>query len=265
MTRLPATFLPHGGGPWPFVDLGVPAAEVRSLSDFLRGLLGSLPARPRAVLVVTAHWEATVPTVSSASAPGLLYDYYGFAPAAYNLSWPAPGAPDVAAEVLHALRAADLPAEADATRGFDHGTFVPMMLVLPQGELPVVQLSLMNPLDAEAHLALGRALAPLRDQGIWIVGSGMTFHNLRAFFDARSAAPAAAFDAWLGRVMDADPDTRADALARWTDAPYARFVHPREEHLLPLHVVVGAGGDAPARLAWRGTYLGLPLSAFHVG
>jgi aromatic ring-opening dioxygenase catalytic subunit (LigB family) len=265
VTRLPTTFLPHGGGPWPFVDLGVPAAEVRSLKGFLSGLLASLPARPRAILVVTAHWEAAVPTVSTGAAPGLLYDYYGFPPAAYALSWPAPGSPEVAAEVVAALAAAGLPIATDAARGFDHGTFVPMMLVQPGGELPVVQLSLIAGLDAEAHIALGRALAPLRDAGIWIVGSGMTFHNLRTFFDPRSAAPATAFDAWLVEAMQTDAPARAEALTNWTSAPHARFVHPREEHLLPLHVVVGAGGDDPGRVAWRGTYLGLALSAFHVG
>lgn len=235
------------------------------MAGFLGSVVATLPERPRAVLVVTAHWEAPVATVSTSADPSLLYDYSGFPEAAYALSWPARGCPTVAAEVVESLRGAGLPYATDAARGYDHGTFVPMMLALPHGELPVVQLSLLSSLDARAHLDLGRALRPLRDAGVWIVGSGMTFHNLRAFFDPRSAAPAAAFDRWLVDAMASEPARREAALASWTDAPYARFVHPREEHLLPLHVIVGAGGEAPARIAWRGTYMGLALSAFHVG
>ena len=263
--RQPVVFIPHGGGPWPFVDLGFPHDEVDALRQYLRGVAALPPEPPRALLVISAHWETPVPTVMSAPAPPMLYDYYGFPPASYQLQWPAPGEPALAAEVRRLLGAAGWDTAEDVTRGYDHGTFVPLMLTYPDATLPVVQLSLREGLDPAEHLAMGRALAPLRDAGVFIVASGMTFHNLRAFFDPRAHVVSEAFDAWLREAMTQEAPTRDAALCRWTEAPCAREAHPREEHLLPLMVAAGAAGSARATLGFSGTMSGHRLSAYHFG
>ena len=263
--RLPVAFVPHGGGPWNVVDLGIPQAEHDSLSGYLRSVRALSAAPPKAVLVVSAHWEAAVPTVMTGQRPPLLYDYYGFPPASYQLSWPAPGAPGVAARVRALLAAAGLPSAEDAERGFDHGTFVPLMVTWPRAEVPVVQLSLQAGLDPARHLAIGRALQPLRDEGVLIVGSGMTFHNLRAFRDPRAIPVAETFDGWLQVAATACREERDRLLTGWATAPAARAAHPREEHLLPLMVIAGAAGEDMGKVAWNGTFMGLRLSAYHYG
>lgn len=263
--RQPVVFIPHGGGPWPFVDLGFPHDEVETLRQYLRGVAALPPDAPRALLVVSAHWEAPVPTVMNAPAPPLLYDYFGFPPEAYRLRWPAPGHPALAARTRSLLTAAGWQTADDPTRGFDHGTFVPLMVTYHDAVLPVVQLSLRDGLDPAEHVALGRALAPLRDEGVFIVASGMTFHNLRAFFDPRAHAVSEAFDGWLREAMAQDAPARDAALCRWTEAPSAREAHPREEHLLPLMVAAGAAGSDRAVLGFSGTMAGHRLSAYHFG
>jgi aromatic ring-opening dioxygenase catalytic subunit (LigB family) len=236
--------------------------------DELREYLVSvalLPAEPpRALLCVSAHWEEPAFTVMSGSEPPMLYDYYGFPPESYRVRWPAPGAPDVALRVRELLSAAGLPNASDSARGFDHGTFVPLKLAYPNAELPCLQLSLRRGLDPEEHLALGRALAPLRDEGVFIIGSGMTFHNLRAF-GPQSAAPAEEFDGWLRKAATLPEAERNAALSRWTEAPSARRAHPREEHLVPLFVAAGAAGADRATVPYNGTFMGLRLSAYHFG
>ena len=263
--RLPTVFVPHGGGPWPFVDMPFgDKAELDALATYLRSVRAVPKSAPKALLVVSAHWEERVPTVMSGARPPMLYDYYNFPPAAYTITWPAPGAPAVAARVREVLGAAGIETGADAQRGFDHGTFVPLKLAYPDADVPAVQLSLVRGLDPAQHLAIGRALAPLRDEGVFIVGSGMTFHNLRAF--RRESAPAAAaFDAWLRDATTREPEERDRLLTEWTKAPHARDVHPREEHLLPLMVIAGAAGSDRGRTAYEGTVLGLRLSAYHFG
>jgi aromatic ring-opening dioxygenase catalytic subunit (LigB family) len=271
--RMPVVFLPHGAGPWPFVDLGfVDRAECDALAAYLRGLRGAIGKRPSALLVVSAHWEAPVPTVSSASAPPMLYDYYGFPPAAYTIEWPAPGDPALAGRVLALLGDAGIKAASDHERGFDHGTFVPLKVAFPDAEVPTVQLSLAlgegGVLDPAQHVAIGAALAPLRDEGVLIVGSGLSFHNMRAFRGApreETSEASSVFDAWLQETIADDPDSRRARLERWSDAPSARDCHPREEHLLPLMVVAGAAGTDRGRVAWHGTFLGAHVSAFHFG
>jgi len=195
----------------------------------------------------------------------MLYDYYGFPPESYRITWPAPGDPELAQQVARHLRRSGFETGEDSTRGYDHGTFVPLKVAYPAADIPVVQLSLIEGLDPARHLALGRALAALRDDDVFIIGSGMTFHNLRIFRDARSAPIAETFDAWLRGAMALDPAARADALARWSSAPAARLAHPREEHLIPLMVATGAADGDAARLAYNNTFAGLRLSAFHFG
>jgi aromatic ring-opening dioxygenase catalytic subunit (LigB family) len=264
-SRLPVVFLPHGGGPWPFVDVGFgEPAELDQLAAYLRSV-GALPGvTPRALLVISAHWEEAVPTVMTAEKPPMLYDYHGFPPESYRITWPAPGQPALAARTRELLGKAGFETAADAQRGFDHGTFVPLKLAYPAAELPTVQLSLKRGLDPAEHIAMGRALAPLRDEGVLILGSGMSYHNLRAFGPA-GRAPSAAFDAWLGETISLAAPAREGRLAQWSKAPSARQAHPREEHLLPLMVIAGAAGDDAGRTAYRGTLLGLRLSAYHFG
>jgi aromatic ring-opening dioxygenase catalytic subunit (LigB family) len=215
--------------------------------------------------VISAHWEEPVPTVMSSEHPSILYDYYGFPPESYQITWPAPGDPRLAARVRELLAGAGFQTGADPERGYDHGTFIPLKLTYPDADVPTVQLSLRRGLDPAEHIAIGRALVPLRDEGIFIIGSGMTFHNLRAFRDPRANAIADAFDAWLRESAALDAPERNRRLTVWETAPAARQAHPREEHLLPLMVASGAGGDDRAVLAFDGTVFGLRLSAFHFG
>jgi aromatic ring-opening dioxygenase catalytic subunit (LigB family) len=265
MVRFPVVFVPHGGGPWPFVEIGFPREDVDRLADYLRSVASIPPHPPKALLVVSAHWEEPVPTVMTAEHPPILYDYYGFPPESYEITWPAPGAPLLAGRVRQLLADADIQSDTNDKRGYDHGTFIPLKLTYPDADVPAVQLSLKRGLDPGEHLAIGRALAPLRDEGIFIIGSGMTFHNLRAFRDPRAARVAEAFDAWLRESMVQDAPLRDHRLEEWTSAPAARAAHPREEHLLPLMVAAGAAGEDRAVVGFNETFAGLRLSAYHFG
>jgi aromatic ring-opening dioxygenase catalytic subunit (LigB family) len=222
-----------------------------AMGDHLRGLAGQVGARPRALLVISGHWETDIPTVHAAPEHTLLYDYYGFPEHTYRLTYPAKGAPDVAARTLALLNEAGIQAAVETQRGLDHGVFVPLKLVYPNADIPVVQLSLRSDLSPERHLEIGRALAPLRDEGVLIVGSGMTFHNMgemRGGGSDRAVRESVAFNDWLTETVElADPQERAERLADWAQAPGGRFSHPREEHLLPLMVAAGAAGDDPGK------------------
>jgi aromatic ring-opening dioxygenase catalytic subunit (LigB family) len=265
MTRMPVVFLPHGGGPWPFVEMGLNQEDVAALAEYLRGVGKLAPERPQALLVVSAHWEAAVPTVMTAERPPLYYDYYGFPPESYRIAWPAPGDPALAARVRELLGEAGFTTAEDGQRGFDHGTFVPLKLTYPEADVPVVQLSLKQGLDPDEHLRLGRALAPLRDEGVLIVGSGMTFHNLRAFGDPRVGEISAGFDGWVQETVGLPAAERDLRLTKWREAPFARAAHPREEHLLPLMVVAGAAGEDRGKVTWSGTFMRAQLSGHHFG
>ncbi len=262
---MPVVFVPHGGGPWPWMSEPFgSAAELGALRRYLESIRALPGGPPRALLVVSAHWEEVVPTVMTGARPPMLYDYYGFPPETYQVQWPAPGQPALAGRVRDLLGAAGLRSGSDEARGFDHGTFVPMALTYPDASVPTVQLSLQRGLDPAAHLAIGRALAPLRREGVLIVGSGMTYHNLRAF-GPRAAPVAAEFDTWLRTSTTADPGARDAALPAWAQAPSARQAHPREEHLLPLMVCAGAAGSDRGVVAYQGSILGLALSGYQFG
>lgn len=263
--RLPVVFVPHGGGPWPFVKVGIGSeAEQAELASFLRGLKDLPASPPKALLVISAHWEEERPTVMASPKPPLLFDYYGFPAESYQLTWPAPGEPALAARVQQLLGAAGIPTVSNSDRGFDHGAFVPLKLAYPDAALPTVQLSLKAGLDPVEHLAIGRALTPLRDEGVFIVGSGMTYHNMRGFGPQWRPA-ASAFDAWLRETLTQPPQERDRRLSEWQKAPSARDAHPREEHLLPLMVAAGAAGSDPGRVSFRSTFFGLDISAYAFG
>lgn len=242
-------FIPHGGGPLPL--LGDPGYA--GLANALQAL-GPEIAGARAIIVVTAHWETAQPGLTSAARPGMLYDYYGFPEAAYQITYPAPGAPQLAATVAEMLMRAGFRPELDARRGYDHGTFVPMLLMRPEADIPILQMSLLASLDPAEHIAVGRALGELLDGDIVLVGSGFSFHNIPALIgrlspgEARAGpALATAFHDWMDDVICApgqEPQQRHQKLVAWDKAPGARFCHPREEHLLPLHVCFGAAQAA---------------------
>jgi len=266
--RQPAIFLSHGGGPcfWMTFPEPMGAHAFDALKAYLAGLLDGLPERPKAIVVVSGHWEERRPTVSTAAAPPMLFDYYGFPEHTYQLNYPAPGAPDVAEKVRALIAGAGIEVLTDDRRGFDHGVFVPFLIVDPQARIPVVMLSLQQDLDPAAHIAVGQAIAPLRDEGVLIVGSGNSFHNLRAFFDGKTSQASAAFDAWLNEAVSGTAPGERDArLVRWLEAPHARDCHPREEHLLPLMVVAGAAAGDSGRRVFHDTIAGKWASGFAFG
>ena len=266
--RLPTFYIPHGGGPCFFMDWDFPTPNPwMGLAAWLEGLASSIDAAPRAVIVISGHWEAEPVAVNVQAHPPLLFDYYGFPEHTYRLQYPAPGSPELAAEVRELLAGAGIPAQDESRRGLDHGVFVPFKLIFPRADVPIMQLSLRRGLDPGAHIALGAALAPLRSRGVLIVGSGMSFHNLgvRSIENAR-IPPSEQFDAWLAQAVCApDANERNRRLARWTEAPAARFAHPREEHLMPLMVAAGAAGQDRGERVFSGRMMGWQISGFRFG
>ncbi len=265
MSRLPTYFICHGGGPWPWLKQEMP------FFDKLEAALADMPRQigrtPAAVLMVSGHWEENAFTVQSSPQPPMVYDYGGFPDFTYKIRYDAPGAPELAQHVMELIEAAGLPGALDARRGFDHGMFVPMSVIYPKADVPVVQVSLQRGYDAATHIALGKALAPLRDEDVLIVGSGLSYHNLRAF-NAKAAEPSRTFDTWLNQtVIDATPRERKEGLINWSAAPAARIAHPTEDHLIPLMVAVGAAGDdAGVRVYHQDDLMGgLSVSGFRFG
>lgn len=271
-TRMPVYFIPHGGGPWPFME-----APARWGSDpwgglkaFLEGLRSDIGVTPKALLVISGHWEKPEHfTISTAARPGMLFDYYNFPQHTYEISYPAPGNPDLAAHVRDVIAAAGIETLADDARGFDHGVFIPLMVAFPEADIPVIMVSLKRELDAAEHVRFGKALAPLRDEGILIIGSGMSYHNMRQFSTAAQehVDQAKRFDTWLTKaVAITDPEARGDELARWVDNPDARACHvPDHDHLVPLFVAAGAAGPDAGRQVFRGEVLGKPYSGYRFG
>jgi aromatic ring-opening dioxygenase catalytic subunit (LigB family) len=239
-----------------------PADTWHPTQRFLEGLSSTLPSRPRAIVVVSGHWEEPAFTAGAAANPELIFDYSGFPQHTYELTWPAPGNPPLAARVSALLQSAGLPSATDAKRGYDHGVFVPLKVAFPEAQIPVVPLSLDLSLDPRLHIAAGRALAPLRDEGALIIGSGMTFHNLRSYFQPETAERSRAFDAWLTSAVKSQSRQRNALLEKWRSAPFAAYAHPREEHLIPLMVVSGAGGDEPGERIFTDEPMGAQISAY---
>lgn len=263
--KLPTYFLSHGGGPWPFMMDQV-GHLYGKLDAALRDIPRQIGVTPKAVLVITAHWEGREFMLSSSAKPPMIYDYGGFPPHTYEVQYPAPGSPQLAAQVQQLLQAGGHTALLDAQRGFDHGTFSAMYPVYPKADVPIVQLSLKYGLDPQTHLEVGRLLAPLREQGVLIIGSGLSFHNLRAF-NAAGASASHAFDGWLQQTMALPPQERSAQLMQWEQAPAARLAHPREEHLLPLMVVLGAAENEAAGMPYHEDAFmgGLAVSSFRFG
>ena len=244
-------YLSHGGGPLPL--LGDPAHK--ELADFLRQVPDRL-ITPSAIVVISAHWEESKPTVTSGAVPPLIYDYSGFPPDSYEIKYPATGRPELAGEIIRLLQQNGIDAVLNAERGFDHGMFVPLKQMYPNANIPCVQLSLVKGLKPEEHIRLGEPLSELKKNNVLIIGSGFSFHNMRAFFapptkDDRDKNEV--FEKWLIETCTSasfNEAERKQRLVDWAKAPAARYCHPREEHLLPLHVCYGAAGTA-ARLVYE--------------
>lgn len=252
-------YLSHGGGPLPI--LGDPGHQ--AMVDFMQQLPARLN-RPEMILVISAHWEEPAVTLLGAQHPPMFYDYYGFPPEAYEITYPAPGHPFWARRIAAFLESQNIPARLNDERGYDHGVFIPLKLMYPKADIPITQLSLLNGLDAKAHLALGRGLRPLMDERILVVGSGSSFHNIRAFFGQGPDPANDAFQDWLIETCTASSLTqeeRQQRLVYWEKAPSARYVHPREEHLLPLHVCLAMAGK-PAKVIFDDQILGKRNVAF---
>lgn len=261
---MPALYIPHGGGPCFFMDWTMgPADTWDRMGNWLSGLGDSLGATPAAIVVISAHWEAPVVAVGSGTSPPLIYDYYGFPEHTYAIRYDAPGSPALAREICDLLRRAGIDAVEDAARGFDHGIFIPLKLAFPNADIPIVPVSLHHSLDAAMHLEIGRALGGLRGRGVLIVGSGMSYHNLTELMRGNEAIEDSdRFDDWLTASCLLQGDARAARLRNWDAAPAARGAHPRAEHLLPLMVAAGAGGDAAGRRVFGDRVMGSTVSAF---
>lgn len=238
----------------------------RRFGRYLRHFAGDLPSRPAAILVVSAHWVEKHPTVNDATAPSLLFDYQGFPASTYQLTWPAPGAPALAKRIRALLARSGIESGANHVRGWDHGVFVPLKVMFEAADIPVVQLSMQRDLDPATHLAIGHALKPLRDEGVLIIGSGQSYHNMRGFFTGRGQGDpeAEAFDEWLRREM-IDENRRERALIDWESAPGARSAQPHEDHLLPLMIAAGAAAGERGQTDYHGYALGKPISGFRFG
>lgn len=252
--RMPAVYINHGGGPLPLLG------KQPGIAEFLGSYAGTLPRKPTAILVVTAHWETgSQLKVSGGKAHSLYFDYGGFPKESYEYTYPAPGSPELANRIISLLAEKGLRCTADASRGWDHGVFVPLMLMFPEASVPVVSMSLYSSQDASQHMEAGEALQGLRDEGVLIVGSGASFHNFGYFF-ARDAAVRSKgvkhsqlFHSWLAETVQSEsvsPEERKRRCGAWAEAPGAREAQPQgqAEHLMRLFVLLGAAGYHPVRL-----------------
>lgn len=263
-SRLPVLFISHGGGPWPYVD-ALKRMYVRTELE-LRRLPDRLPARPKAVLVISGHWEAPKFSVATSARPRMEYDYSGFPPHTYQVSYPAPGEPALAARARDFIAAAGIDVTTDSHQGFDHGVFVPLGLMYPKADMPIVMVSVKSGYDPAEHLALGRAIAPLRDEGVLVIGSGLTYHNMRGFNQDSATADAESFTHYLDDALALDDvHARDERLLQWERAPRARVAHPREDHLMPLLVAVGAAGGDKGAVLFAESVMKIPMTSYVFG
>jgi aromatic ring-opening dioxygenase catalytic subunit (LigB family) len=255
-------YLSHGGGPLPLLG----DKSHQEMIDIIKEMAQIIP-KPKAIVVISAHWEAQYPTITSGAFPSLIYDYYGFPKESYEITYPAPGASDLAQQLFYLLSKAGIKAKLDQQRGFDHGLFVPLKIMYPDATIPCIQLSLVSSLNPEEHIQMGKAIASIIEDNILVIGSGFSFHNLKAFFSPSTPSSKAkndAFEDWLNDTLTNKGLTekeRYQRLIHWENAPSARYCHPREEHLLPLQVCYGIAGKA-ANKVFKFEILGKMASAF---
>jgi len=255
-------YFSHGGGPLPI--LGDPGHK--AMVNFMKQLPLQL-IKPDTILVISAHWEENTVSLMGSQSPKMFYDYYGFPEEAYEITYPAAGNPALADRIAGLLKKNNIKSYIDPDRGFDHGLFIPLKMMYPEADIPSLQLSLLHNLDPAEHIALGKALRELVTENIMVIGSGFSFHNQNAFFgQVRGATDPAneAFQNWLLETCTTDAiseSEREKRLIEWEKAPSARYCHPREEHLLPLHVCLGMAGK-PAKVIFDDQILGKRGLAF---
>ena len=255
----PAFYIPHGGGPCFFMP--DPRHTWTGMETFLKGIAATLPERPKAIIVVSGHWETNGFMFTGTERPSLIYDYSGFPAYTYQLRYDVRGAPELASRAAYMLKDSGLMAAVDPTRGLDHGVFVPLKVAFPDADIPLIEMSVEKTLDPALHAAAGKALAPLRAEGVLILASGMSFHNMRAYGDPRSTAQSQAFDKWLTHAVQQDGPQRATTLASWASAPSGRFSHPQEDHLIPL-MVAGGASEAPGEQIYNELVMQTAISAY---
>lgn len=240
---------------------------LETLEASLQAIPPAIGTTPKAILVISGHWEESTLTLSSAAQPSMIYDYSGFPPHTYQVQYPAPGSPTLSGQVRELLSSAGFAVRLNPRRGFDHGTFVPLAVAYPEATIPVVQLSMQRDYDPAFHLAVGQAIAPLRQQGVLMIGSGLSYHNLRQL-SPQAKQPSLQFDQWLTETLcTLRGRERQQQLTHWSQAPAARIAHPREDHLVPLFVALGAAIDELGDRvyhedAWLG---GIAVSSFRFG
>lgn len=261
---LPTYFISHGGGPWPWVP------QMReyfaTLEASLKQMVIDHGEKPKAILMISGHWQENIASVMASAKPPMLYDYYGFPEETYSITYNAPGAPELAKRTRDLLNAAGIEAQLDTQRGFDHGTFAPMEVMYPAADVPLFQVSMLNSYDPAAHLAIGRALAPLREEGVMIIGSGLSMHNLR-LRAGQGRLPSAEFDSWLYETMMSEPTVRTQRIIEWEKAPSARICHEHEDHLVPLFVALGASENDTATRIYHNvsSFTGNTVSNYRFG
>jgi 4,5-DOPA dioxygenase extradiol len=251
----PVLYFPHGGGPLPLLG----DASHLKMKEFLRNF-NNIIIKPESILVISAHWEENAPTITSGKFPPLIYDYYGFPEESYQIKYPAPGNPGLADIIYNLMNDNGLNAVKDDNRGFDHGLFVPLKIMYPEASISCVQLSLNKNLDPASHILIGKALSELRKMNVLILGSGFSFHNIGEFSFSSNSPDLKndEFQEWLSKTCT---DTaiseveRTKYLIEWKGAPFAKYCHPREEHLLPLHVCYGIARSS-AKLVFDDQILG---------
>lgn len=253
MAKFPALFVNHGAGPMPLLG------KQPELVNHMRAVAEKLPRKPTAIVVLSAHWESDPVQVTNHPSPSMLYDYYGFPKEAYSLRYEAPGAPELAKKISGLLTEREIPNKLNSDRGFDHGVFIPLMMMFPDADIPTVCVSLHGSLSAKRNMEIGAALESLRDEGVLILGSGYTFHNLNSFRGSSTDTEkyyqsSKEFNEWLKTTFLTKTGTELEAsLAEWDSAPGARESHPREEHLLPLFMTSAASGFGKAEVIFDET------------
>jgi len=257
-------FIPHGGGPLPILG----DSRHKEIIKFLKKIKFRIN-KPSSIIVISAHWEEDEVNITSGEKPSLIYDYYGFPEESYKITYPAPGNSKLANKIKNLLMAKDINSKLNPERGFDHGVFIPLKIMYPDASITCVQISLLKNLDPKKHIEMGKALSSLMDENILILGSGMSFHNLNILLSGSEStdsdnAKNKEFDDWLVNVCAGDKLNNVEkekALIEWIKAPSARFCHPREEHLIPLHVCYGIK-NKKADLVFNDNVIGKKVSAF---
>ena len=264
--RFPVAFVSHGGGPWPIISLdGFDESERLSIRDYMQKINQIPNQKPESLLVFSAHWECPKFTINTNPNPKLLFDYYGFPDDAYTFKWPIKNDLSIIHKIKDVFVKAGMDFSETNKRDYDHGVFVPLILSYPDAPIPVIQISLNRNLSPIDHFSLGELLFPLRENGVFIIGSGNSYHNVGNMFNPTTKAinDSKQFNDWLKKALSLDADDRKKVLLDWENAPAARACHPREEHFIPLLVTLGAAKNDVAKVSWSGSINGTLNTAFH--